>query len=135
MAETRKSELEDRQDQAGARDALPAIVALIVSHGIVASLDLDADTDRWQLMVLLLPLLAGVWLGWAQLRTLRRSDEYQRTVHLEAMSVGFAVAMFVAMGGGLLSGADVGSDAQYLQVTFIAGILSWVATLTIRMRR
>ena len=36
---------------------------------------------------------------------------------------------------GLLSGADVGSDAQYLQLTFIAGILSWVGALAIRMRR
>ena len=76
-----------------------------------------------------------MWLGWVQVRTLRRCDEYQRRVHLEAMSVGFAVAMLVAMAGGLLGAADVGSEAQYLQLTFIAGIVSWVAALAIRMRR
>ena len=51
------------------------------------------------------------------------------------MSVGFGFAMLVAMAGGLLSGADVGSDAQFLQLTFIIGILSWVGALAIRMRR
>ncbi len=117
------------------RDAVPAVVALVVSEGIVMVLDLDAASNRRHLVISLLPLLAWVWLAWVQLRTLRRSDEYQRTVHLEAMSVGFAVAMLVAMAGGLLDGADVGSAAQYLQMTFIAGILSWVGALAIRMRR
>ena len=135
MSVERKSELERRHDRAAIRDAIPAIVALIVLEALVASLDLDAEANRWHLVIALSPLLAGVWLAWVQLRTLRRSDEYQRTLHLEAMSVGFGVAMLVAMTGGLLDGADVGSTAQYLQLTFIAGILSWVAALAVRMRR
>jgi hypothetical protein len=133
--DTRKSTLERRQDRAALRDAIPAVIALIVLEGIVAALDLDAGSNRWHLVISLSPLLAGVWLAWVQLRTLQRSDEYQRTVHLEAMSVGFGVAMLMAMAGGLLDGADVGSAAQFLQLTFIAGILSWVAALAIRMRR
>ena len=68
-----------------------------------------------------------MWLARVQLRTLWLCDELQRIVHLEAMSIGFAVAMLVAMAGGLLSGANVGSDEQYLQMTFIGGILSWFA--------
>jgi hypothetical protein len=135
MSEERKSMLERRQDRAAVRDAIPAVVALVVSEGIVASLDLDASSNWWHLVIALSPLLAGVWLAWVQLRTLRRCDEYQRTVHLEAMSVGFGVAMLVAMAGGLLDGADVGSTAQSLQLTFIAGVLSWVAALAIRLRR
>lgn len=130
-----KSMLERRQDRAAIRDAVPAVATLVVLEGIVASVDLDAGSNRWHLVISLLPLLAGVWLALVQLRSLRRCDEYQRTVHLEAMSVGFAFAMLVAMAGGLLSGADVGSDAQYLQLTFIVGILSWVGALAIRMRR
>jgi hypothetical protein len=135
MSGERKSMLERRQDRAAVRDAVPAVVALVLSEGIVASLDLDASSNRWHLVIALSPLLAGVWLAWVQLRTLRRCDEYQRTVHLEAMSVGFGVAMLVAMAGGLLDGADVGSTAQSLQLTFIAGVLSWVAALAIRLRR
>ena len=135
MPDERKSMLERRQNRAAFRDAIPAVVALVALEGLVAALDLDAGSNSWHLVISLLPLLAGVWLVWVQLRTLRRCDEYQRTMHLEAMSVGFAVAMLVAMAGGLLSGADVGSDAQFLQLTFIVGILSWVAALAIRMRR
>lgn len=135
MPRERKSKLQQSQDRAAIRDAVPAVVALIVLEGAVALLDLDVDSHPWQLVVALSPLLAGLWLAWVQLRTLRRSDEYQRTMHLEAMSIGFGVAMLVAMAGGLLDGADVGSTSQFLQLTFIAGILSWVGALAIRMRR
>ena len=135
MTSERKSELQQRQDRAGLRDAIPAVVALILLEGVVALAELDVETHPWQVAIVLSPLLAGVWLGWVQLRTLRRSDEYQRMMQLEAMSIGFGVAMLVAMTGGLLDGADVGSTSQYLQLTFIAGILSWVGALAIRMRR
>jgi len=131
----RKGEWERRQDRAAMHDAIPAVVALIVLEGIVAAADLDADSNGWHLAIALSPLIAGVWLAWVQVRTLRRCDDYQRIMHLEAMSVGFGVAMLVAMTGGLLDGADVGSSSQYLQLTFITGILSWVGALAIRLRR
>jgi len=85
------------------RDAAPAVAALFLSEAVVAWLDLDVARHGWHVAVALLPLLAGVWLAWVQVRALRRCDEYQRVVHLEALSVGFAVAMLVAMAGGLLS--------------------------------
>ena len=131
----RASNLERRQNAASLRDALPAVVALVASQALVASLDLDANANRWHLLLSLTPLLPAAWLGWAQLRTLRRADEYQRIAQLEAMSIGFAVAMLVALTGGLLEGADVGSSVQFLQLTFIIGILSWVSALAIRSRR
>ena len=131
----RVSNLERRQSRAALRDALPAVVALVASEALVASLELDADSNRWHLVVSLIPLLPAAWLGWVQLRSLRRSDEFQRIAQLEAMSVGFAAAMFVALTGGLLEAADVGSSTQFLQLTFIVGILCWVAALAIRLRR
>jgi hypothetical protein len=127
--------LERSQNRAALRDAIPAVVALVLLEGIVATSDLDANTNTWHLVIALLPLLPAMWLAWAQLRSVRRSDEYQRVIQLEALSIGFAVAMLVAMTGGLLDGADVGSTAQYLQLTFIAGILSWVGALAILWRR
>jgi hydrogenase-4 membrane subunit HyfE len=135
MPKDRTSMLEQRQSRATFRDAIPAVVTLVALEGIVAALDLDAGSNSWHLVISLSPLLAAVWLVRVQLRTLRRCDEYQRTLHLEAMSVGFGFAMLVAMAGGLLSGADVGSEAQFLQLTFIVGILSWVGALAIRMWR
>jgi len=131
----RVSKLERRQNRAALRDALPAVVALVASEALVASLELDAVSNWWHLVVSLIPLVPAVWLGWVQLRSLRRSDEFQRIAQLEAMSVGFAAAMFVALTGGLLEAADVRSSVQFLQLTFIVGILSWVAALAIKSRR
>lgn len=132
--QTERSEFEVRQNRAAARDAAPALVALVVSEIVVASVDLDAGSNWWHLVVSLLPLLPAGWLVWVQWRVLRRADEFQRTAHLEALAIGFAVAMVAALTGGLLDAAQVGSNAQWLQITFIAGILAWVATLAVRLR-
>ena len=129
------SELDRRQTRAGWREALPAVVALVATEVTVASLDLHADTNRWHVAVALLPVIPAIWLGWVQWRALRRSDEFQRIAQLEAMAVGFAVAMLAALIGGLLHAADVGSTAQWLQITFIGGILSWATALLQRLRR
>ena len=131
----RVSNLERRQNRMALSDALPAVVALLASEALVASLELDAVSNRWHLLLSLIPLLPAVWLGWVQLRSLRRSDEFQRIAQLEAMSVGFASAMFVALTGGLLEAADVKSSVQFLQLAFIVGILCWVAALAIKSRR
>jgi hypothetical protein len=128
------SEFDRRQNRAGLRDAIPAVVALVVSEVIVASLDLHGDTNRWHLAVALLPLIPASWLAWVQWRVLRRSDEFQRIAHLEALAIGFAVAMLAALTGGLLDAANVGSTAQWLQITFIGGVLGWVAALALRLR-
>jgi hypothetical protein len=133
-APNRASDYERRQQRAALRDALPAAVALVVSQVVVVSLDLDADAHPWHLAVSLLPLLPAMWFGWAQWRAVRRADEFQRTAHLEALAVGFGFAMLAALTGGLLDAADVGSTSQWLQITFIGGLLSWVAALFVRLR-
>jgi len=46
----RVSNLERRQSRAVLRDALPAVVALVASEALVASLELDADSNRWHLV-------------------------------------------------------------------------------------
>ena len=128
------SDFDRRQNRAGLRDAIPAVLALVISEVIVASLDLHADTNRWHLAVALLPLIPTVWLAWAQWRMLRRSDEFQRMAQLEALATGFAVAMLAALTGGLLNAAKVGSTSQWLQITFIGGVLAWVGALALRLR-
>lgn len=116
------------------RDAAPAVIALVASEVIVASLELDAESNPWHVAVALLPLIPAVWLIWVQWRVVRRSDEFQRTAHLEALAIGFAFAMVAALTGGLLHAVDVGSSAQWLQITFIGGILAWTTALAVRQR-
>jgi hypothetical protein len=116
------------------RDAAPAVVALVVSELVVASLDLDVDEHPWHVAVALLPVIPAIWLIWVQWRVIRRADEFQRIAHLEALGIGFAVAMLAALTGGLLDAADVGSSSQWLQITFIGGILAWIAAMAVRLR-
>ena len=126
---------EVRQRRAAVRDAAPALAALVAAEVAVATFDLDAQSNRWHIVLALLPLVPAVWLVWVQWRVLRRSDELQRRAHLEAAAIGFAVAMMAALTGGLLHAADVGSDAQWLQITFIGGILTWLCALFVNGRR
>jgi uncharacterized membrane protein len=135
MPRDRKSQLECHQDQASIREAVPAAVALVVLMGATIALDLGTSSNGWHLIVALSPLLAAVWLAVVQFRTLRRCDEYQRVVHLEALAVGFAASTLTAMTGGLLHAADVGSPAQFLQLTFIVGTVAWIVALAVRTRR
>jgi hypothetical protein len=85
-------------------------------------------------VVSLSPLVPALWLIWAQLRNLRRADEYQRVMQLEAMSIGFGVVLTLSLVGGLLDAAGLGSSMQSLQVTFIAGVLAWVCALAVKLR-
>jgi hypothetical protein len=98
-------------------------------------LDPDGRASAWNLVWSLLPLGPALWLVWAQLRSLRRADEYQRMVQLEAMAIGFATVIVLSMAGGPLDAAGIGDPAQSLQVTFIAGTLSWIAVLAVKTRQ
>ncbi|CAN5582821.1 hypothetical protein BH10ACT2_BH10ACT2_15400 [soil metagenome] len=129
------AEFDRRQNRAVLRDAIPAVVALVAAEVLVAAVDLHARINRWHIAVALIPLVPAVWLGWAHWRAVRRADEFQRIALLEAMTIGFAFAMLAALTGGLLHAADVGSTAQWLQITFIGGILAWVTALAFRLRR
>ena len=131
----RTSTLERLQNRAAVRDALPAAIALIAAEAVVGALHLHPDVHRWQVVVLLVPVLPAIWLGWAQWRSIRRSDEYQRTAQLEALGVGFATAMLIVLVAEVLDRAKLGSDTQFLQITFIGSVLAWATTLVVRLRR
>jgi hypothetical protein len=114
---------------------VPGLVALVVAQGSLQILDPDGGASAWNLVWSLLPLVPALWLMWAQLRSLRRADEYERVVQLEAMAIGFGAVIVLALVGGLLDAAGVGDPRQWLQVTFIVGILTWVAALAVKTRR
>ena len=118
------------------RDLWPGMLALVLAQGSLIVLDpeVNGTADAWIVAWSLLPLLPAAWLVWAQLRSLRRADEYQRTLQLEAMSIGFGAVILLALAGGLLDAADIGDPAQWLQLTFIGGILTWVTALAIKAR-
>ena len=120
------------RDRAALQDLAPGLLALVLTQGTLVVLDPGAAKDGWRVLWALSPLLAALWLVWAQWRSLRRADEYQQVVQLEAMAVGFGTAITVALVGGLLDAAQLGDARQSLQITFIAGVLAWVVALAVK---
>jgi hypothetical protein len=131
----RRSSSDVARDRAAVRDLMPGLVALLVAQGSLVIVDPHGKVGGWVLAWSLAPLVAASWLVWSQLRSLRRGDEYQRKVQLEAMAIGFGVVIMLALAGGLLDAAGIGDPRQSLQVTFIAGVVTWIAALTIRTLR
>jgi hypothetical protein len=128
----RKSGSDVARYRAAVRDTMPALVTLVVVQGSLVLLDPDGGASGWNLLWSVLPLVPALRLVWAQLRSLRRADEYQRIVQLEAMAIGFGTVIVLSLAGGLLDGAGIGDPRQSLQVTFILGILAWIAALAIK---
>jgi hypothetical protein len=131
----RKSAREATNERAATRDTLPAIGLMVALQSSLLLLDPDGRASPRNILWSLLPLAPALWLVWTQLRGLRRADEFQRILQLEAMAIGFATMIMVSMTGGLLDGAGIGNTRQSLQATFIAGTLTWVAALVVKLRR
>lgn len=105
-------------------------IALAVSFG-------DAEGEvGWRLLWWLLPLVPIGFVIRAVFRAVGRSDEYQRQLQLEGMSIGFAAAMFAALTFGLL-GAQVDLLPRSTEVwaTFSIGMLGWAVAVLIRSKR
>jgi hypothetical protein len=131
----RRSTSDVARDRALLRDIAPGLVALVVTQGSLVVLDPDGTASGWNVVWSLLPMIPAAWLVWAQLRSLKRADEYQRVVQLEALAIGFGAVTMLALLGGLLDAAGIGDPRQSLQVTFIAGILVWIGALAVKTSR
>lgn len=119
------------RERAAWRDAGPATALLVVTQGSLIWLDPDRPTTALGVGWALSPLIAVAWLAWNQLRTLRRADEFQRVVHLEAVAIAFGALIVLLAGVGVLHAAGIGDITQQTQVLFGAGVLVWVAALAI----
>ena len=131
----RRSGSDLSRDRALVRDIAPGLVALVVTQASLLILDPDGSASAWNVVWSLLPMVPALWLVWAQVRGLRRADEYQRVIQLEAMAIGFGAVTILALLGGLLEGAGIGDPRQSLQITFIVGILVWIGALAVKMSR
>jgi hypothetical protein len=131
----RRSASDVARDRALLRDIAPGIVALVVTQASLLVLDPDGNASPWNIVWSLLPLIPALWLVWAQVRGLKRADEYQRVMQLEAMAIGFGAVTMLALLGGLLDAAGIGDPRQSLQITFIAGILVWIGALAVKTSR
>ncbi len=118
------------------REFIPGIVVYsVVVFATAASVGDDPSMPRR--LLLLLPLLPALWSGRAIVRSLGRSDEFERAMQLESMAVGFGAAMVASMTVGFLG---LHSDPnRFNQVSpwiiFMVGIAAWAITLGVRTGR
>jgi hypothetical protein len=131
----RRSASDVARDRAMLRDIAPGLVALVVSQGSLVLVDPDGRSSAWNVVWSLLPLVPALWLLWTQVRSLRRADELQRTSQLEALAIGFGATITLALAGGLLDAAGIGTPSQSLQITFIVGIVAWIGALAVQTAR
>lgn len=117
--------------RAAVRDTLPALVLLIFTQASLVGFDPDASASTWNLLWSLSPLVPALWLGWAQLRILRRADELERLQQLEAMAIGFGAVMLLLVTGSILDASDLAAPRQWLQLAFIGGVLAWSGALAL----
>ncbi len=129
-----KSQSDRRRNRAEMRDSLPAFAFIVAALGILILRDpegLSAGNLIWAF----LQVGAVLWMVWVQARSLRRADEYQRVLRLEALAIGFAAVMVVSFAAGLLDALGVGNPRQSLQVTTMAGVLAWTVAHGLRTRK
>lgn len=130
----RLSQSDQQRSRAAWHDALPVVAVLAVAAVSTLLSDPDKST-AWNVVWVAASLAAAVALVWAQVRSLGRADEYQRTKQLQAFAVGFAAIVLLTFAGGLLQALGVGESAQWLQVSFIGGVLAWCAALAVNSAR
>lgn len=111
------------------------MIALLALQATYVIVDPGSDPDGVTRAWLILPILPVLWIAWAMVRTLRRADEYQRTLQLQAMAVGFGTTLVLALVGGLLDAAGIGDPRQSLQITAIVSTLAWVGMLVVSSQR
>lgn len=133
-SDKRRSTSDVARDQAALREVWPPLLVLLVLQGSLVVLDPDGRSSALHLLWSFSPLIPAAWLACTQVHGVRRADEYQRLVQLQALAIGFGVTILVALAGGLADAAGVGSASQSLQITFLAGVVAWIAALAIGSR-
>jgi hypothetical protein len=131
--DTGKSRAEIDRRRAARRDSIPIGVAIVVAVGALAVTD---PKDPGDTVIWAVPMLALLVLGLrAELRDLRRADEYERTLLLEALALGFVVVIVLLFLGNLFASRGVGDPRMWLNVSFIGGLLGWRAIEALKTRR
>lgn len=116
--------VEQRQRTAYFRDMVPAIAGYAVVLAVVLSLVGDDVDSAGEWTLLMLPVVPALWGVRAVVRHLRRIDEYQRLLQLEAMAAGFGVAMITAVTVGFIGvGGGVTRAAGW--IVYGAGMATW----------
>jgi hypothetical protein len=105
----------------------------VLLTGVLLWGDLDGQSP-WRFAWAVVPVLPALWIVRAVLRHVRRIDDYQRLLLLQALGGGFAVAMIAAVTMAFLEIAGLRVEGVGW-IVYGAGMLGWIITGTIAGRR
>jgi hypothetical protein len=105
-------------------------VMLIGSIQLLTHLDLARP---WRDLVALSPMLPAAATAWVVLRELRRMDELQRRIQLEALGFSFAGTAILTFSYGFLEGLGYPRLSMFTVWPLLAGL--WIVGLVLARRR
>src|SRR5690348_4367747 len=91
--------------KANRRYQTEVVVAMVMYMALMAAVvpTLKAQPPLPERVTLaILPVLPVVWVIWAVIKYLRRADELQRRVHIEALAIAAGVTAFLSLSYGFL---------------------------------
>ena len=137
---TNKLDSKDRSEGDRARSRAyqlefwPGIVAYaVVLTGVLLWGDLDGESPL-RFLWAVLPVIPALWIVRAVLRHVRRIDDYQRVLLLQALGGGFAVAMIASVTMAFLEIAGLRLPGVGW-IIYSAGMLGWIITGAVVGRR
>ncbi|MGY8526241.1 hypothetical protein [Paracidovorax citrulli] len=107
-------------------EMLAAMVAYVLMLlGSIALLQWGGVTSDWaRAAIALTPMIPGVGICWAVVRNLRRMDELQLRINLEALAVAFAGTALLTFAYGFLEGVGFPRLSLFVVWPLMAGL--WI---------
>lgn len=129
-----RSEGDREISRAYQREFWPGIIAyaVVLTCALVWG-DLDGE-NPWRFLWAVLPVIPALWIVRAVLRHVRRIDDYQRLLLLQALGGGFAVAMIASVTLAFLEIAGL-SIPGVGWIIYAAGMLGWIISGVLVERR
>jgi hypothetical protein len=124
--------------QMKSKQYLKELTATLAVYGAVlfGSIELLTHVDvarPWRDLVALSPMMPAAAMAWVILRELRRMDELQRRIQLEALGFSFAGTAILTFSYGFLEGLGYPRLSMFAVWPVLAGL--WVVGLVLARRR
>ena len=117
---------------------LKELTTALVVYGamLIGSIELLTHVDvarPWRDLVALSPMLPAAAMAWVILRELRRMDELQRRIQLEALGFSFAGTAILTFSYGFLEGLGYPKLSMFTVWPILAAL--WIVGLVLARRR
>lgn len=115
------------------KEFFAALIAYMVALMLSVTLLVHVESQMFRSILALLPMVPGFAMCWIVLRQLRRVDELQRRIQLEAMGFAFAGTALITFSYGFLEIAGYERLSMFLIWPLMA--ILWIAGTIIGNRR